>query len=287
MGNVRGRLLLGVATAIASVAGVVALLVALGAPAVAGDDDRLLPDLVTMRIAPKGQLELDRDKGRARLLLDNTVGNRGDGPLQISAAPNDGTNAGEFACKPGDYLARQEIYADANGDGHFDREGQDGQAEPARQPFGCMNFHPKEGHMHWHVINFTIYELLDWRTRETVAQVRKQGFCLLDGATAFAGLPGTPDPGYFSGAGCGFSPDQAPELEGISVGWSDVYGRYLPGQAINITGVNAGRYCLSSKVDPLGKLAETNEENNAHLTPIRIEPKAERVVRLPGSCPAN
>lgn len=52
------------------------------------------------------------------------------------------------------------------------------------------------------------------------------------------------------------------QVQGISVGWTDVYSSGLAGQQINITGVANGDYWLEVVVDPLNHILETDETNN-------------------------
>ncbi|UJA20606.1 hypothetical protein HJD18_10575 [Thermoleophilia bacterium SCSIO 60948] len=279
---IRARIALALATALAAVAAAATLIGLLGAPAVAGEDERLLPDMVTLRLHDTG-LSIDHGKktGRTKLELDNAIANKGAGPLEITASAEDGIGP----CAAGDYRSIQAVYSDSDGSGSYE-PGVD-VSEPEAEPFGCMSFHPKVGHQHWHVLNLTHYQLLSWRRGTEVAEVRKQGFCLLD----YGALPGQTSKPVYRGMECGGpgedkgDPPLPPGVEGISIGFYDLYGRGLAGQSINITDVPAGRYCLSSTVDPNGVIAETNDANNARLTPVQIAPRIERVTKLPGTCP--
>ena len=57
-------------------------------------------------------------------------------------------------------------------------------------------------------------------------------------------------------------------MQGISVGWNDVYGSGLSGQQVNITGLSNGTYWLEVEADPANTVMESNEANN--LTRIAI-----------------
>jgi len=51
-------------------------------------------------------------------------------------------------------------------------------------------------------------------------------------------------------------------IQGISVGYTDLYPRFLEDQWVDITGLPAGDYWLEMEVDPGRQLLESNEENN-------------------------
>jgi hypothetical protein len=68
------------------------------------------------------------------------------------------------------------------------------------------------------------------------------------------------------------------------VGWADEYYYGLPGQALDITGVKAGRYCLASTADPANLLREANNSNNRRRTRIELRPAKHVVKTLPGPC---
>ena len=59
--------------------------------------------------------------------------------------------------------------------------------------------------------------------------------------------------------------------QGISVGWADVYDRALGDQWIPLTGVPDGFYWMELRVDPRGRIEESNEGNNTTWVKVRIE----------------
>jgi hypothetical protein len=109
-------------------------------------------------------------------------------------------------------------------------------------------------HGHHHVRDYASYELLD-ATGTAVLTARKQSFCLQDDEDV---QPGVPPTGY----SC---TDQ-----GITRGWADVYGRYLPCQWIDITAIPAGSYTLRIVVNPLHTLPESNYDNNTFTVPVTV-----------------
>lgn len=111
---------------------------------------------------------------------------------------------------------------------------------------------PADGHDHGHYTNYVRYELLDAASHAVVLG-RKQGFCLRDGDCA--------DPVYT----CAY--------QGLSTGCSDVYESSLGCQYLDITGVPPGDYLLRAIVDPLDRIVEANEGNNASTRPVTVPPR--------------
>lgn len=112
-------------------------------------------------------------------------------------------------------------------------------------------FHYSDCHNHYHFDHYAAYELLD--ETGVVATGHKQAFCLID-LQPWAWLD---DPGQFD---CG--------NQGISRGYADVYGSYLPCQWIDVTDVPPGTYTLRIALNnpPPGTslpiINESNYENN-------------------------
>jgi len=84
-------------------------------------------------------------------------------------------------------------------------------------------------HGHYHLKDFSIYELIDPATGKQVAKGTKQGFCFED---SFKYEDGGKSHGY----NC--------ESQGITSGWGDWYYKQLAGQWIDITGVPEGDYIV-------------------------------------------
>ncbi|HEY8465393.1 MAG TPA: lysyl oxidase family protein [Solirubrobacterales bacterium] len=284
--GVISRLGMAALVAIAGVAAIGALAIMSG-EARSDLGDELLPDLQVER--PQELYLMKRAKA-VRLRLSNTISNKGVGPLELSSDP-------EFAepCqKPGKPEGRrvwQRIYEDsddADSLGYFERSVDTGYAD---QEAGCMRFHPQ--HDHWHFDAFASFRLYRERNGKLAGRSRKTSFCLIDTNRVWnAGLNGTPKhqfytrgtPGDFKGPPDGFGECTADSTDGISVGWSDTYGAGLPGQAIDITGVRGGRFCLVFEVDPENKIKELDDTNNLRAVPIRINVRRGKAKRLKGSC---
>jgi Lysyl oxidase len=265
----RGRLHLAALAGVVS-AGCVIVLVALASDRAGADPLELLPDLITFPIQ-KNDLVVEKIVKRKLLRLSNEVGNQGSGPLEIRP------ELGGF-CPGGQYDAVQRVFEDSNGTPGFQRGDDDFVDQP---PFGCMKFHGAPGHDHWHVLDFAQYELIR-EHKGTRATARKIGFCVIDTDHAFPTLIGSPADSYYL-SGCG-GPGVAPTLEGLSVGWADVYFYGLPGQSLKINHIGRGHYCLVSTADPENLILESNEANNEREVRIKLRPRKLKFHRVKGAC---
>ena len=251
-----------------------ALIIA-AAPA-AGGPAALTPDLVTLAIQQENLL-VERQGAETVLRLSNEIGNRANGPLEVfpGAEPADCDGDGDPAENRD---ASQRIFADTNGSGAYEA-GED--AVESERRFGCMRYHP--AHDHWHVLDVARYELRREATGKLVAHSRKVGFCLSDTRPAFPGPTSPPVPTYPIGSGMPTGCD-ATSTQGISAGWADLYGFALPGQDLNVSGLRRGRYCLSSRADPLDLLDELDEGNNVRRVRLVLRPRRLIVRKLGGPC---
>lgn len=268
------RVRLALAVAFVSAASCAAIVWATSASA--GGEVPLPPDLVTLAVQPEDLL-ITVEKRKTLLRLSNEVANRGRGPLEVfpSAGSQNCDGDGDPA---NDRDASQRVYSDTNASGIFEPASDSVGAELL---FGCMRYHP--AHDHWHVLDFSRYELRSEETGKLATTTRKVGFCLGDNRRAFVseGSPGTPM--YPFGAATSTPCDSA-ATQGLSVGWADVYLFYVPGQELKIDGLPNGRYCLISRVDPENLLVEGNEANNVRRTRIELRPRGLSARKLNGRC---
>ena len=95
---------------------------------------------------------------------------------------------------------------------------------------------------------------------DVVAEGIKASFCLLDSTSHDLSLPGAPSARRYL---------NCQNVQGISVGWADIYSRHLEGQWIDITGVPNGTYWLEAELDPENKFQEADETNN--VTRIQVD----------------
>ncbi len=195
----------------------------------------LYPDLFAWASESRGYLHDYHVEGNL-LRFTTALANDGAGPLEI--------RGGEVR---GDRQAvNQRIYRD---DGTFwEREA------------GEFTYHSGHGHIHFD--GYATYNLraknVDGSVGDVVASGGKVSFCLID-ITKF-----NPNAGSSEYGSCGSV------RQGISAGWSDVYGSGLSDQWINITGIDDGEYFLEVIVDPDDQLVESDETNNVTVIPIEI-----------------
>src|SRR5262249_28303883 len=177
----------------------------------------LLPDLVTWANESAGDLYgwyLDKttEPGHTLLRLSNSVANQGAGKLELrgGAINPDGTQQ-----------VYQRIYRD---DGTF-----------FDVLAGNFVYHPE--HMHIHFEDFAQYNLrpvnADGSPGALIAGGQKTSFAVEDTAVYNSSLPGFSSTSAYNSAG---------QIQGLSVGWADVYNANLADQWIDITGVAPGTY---------------------------------------------
>ena len=132
------------------------------------------------------------------------------------------------------------------------------------RPAGILGFHPEHGHFH----------LDDWaqyRIREhfpggglgsILAEGPKAGFCVIDLFEYDLSLPNSPQNPVFIAC--------EPGIQGISVGWIDIYDMSLPGQEIDITELPNGLYWLEGEFDPENRFLESDEADNFARKPVTL-----------------
>ena len=208
------------------------------------DPDLLLPDLVPMPPAsPRNILS-----GTRRIIQFGTsVGNVGDGPFIIEGKTISTSNG----------LVTQGYQHIQRRDGTF-----------CARVTGRFEFHA--AHKHWHFEKFIGYELRkdDPVTGQLATTGDKASFCLLD----LEKMREYRDaPRQLRNLNC----DSNEGIMGISVGWRDVYERFLPGQSINLdqsrdNQVPTGEYQLVNVVDPENLVWEKSKDNNLSFVPVAV-----------------
>jgi hypothetical protein len=224
-----------------------------------------LPDLVTR--APFDVRLSTVGKGATavrRLFFANTIGNIGDGPLELRA---------EHDAATGTTDAIQEIYTH--------RKSATNLRLVSSSLIGVFVFHP--AHNHWHMADFARYELrsinANGTTGPVLASTDKVSFCMIDTVILDSTIP------HF-GMGLSHSCGQN-SRQGVKVGWGDTYVSILPDQFIDITTVADGTYRLVSVADPNtderpgGRLTEKLDSNNAASVDVVIT--RTRATVVPGS----
>lgn len=246
------------------------LALALATPAAGeGPIVKFRPNLRTLVPTPDPSIATSAS-GHRQLRLSNEVGNLGSGPIELKPKKKDCDQDGKLK---NDRTAVQRIYQDSDGNGVFER-GVD--TTFTTRTVGCFTFDPL--HRHWHFKDYASYQLFDL-DGTLLKEHSKVGFCLVDSHQIATDLPGEPVAQYY-GAVVPVCGDL--QLQGISVGWADIYQSGLPGQFIQIDGVKDGDYCLVSTADPADLIKETDETDNAARLLIHIAGDA---VTMPaGSC---
>ncbi len=147
---------------------------------------------------------------------------------------------------------------------------------------GGMEYDPREGHEHWHFLDFAAYDLLG-ADRAKIERSGKEAFCLaptdaIDLTLRHADL--RPEATGLSGA-CG-DVDSRWIRQVLPVGWGDTYVQFLPGQSFDITDLPNGTYYIRVTANPDGRLHELTDRNNVALRRVVIGGEAgARTVRVP------
>ena len=229
----------------------------------------LVPDLRTNPLPTSGGDPLIDGN---ELLFSNGWANHGEGPWETApVGPEENDDCDGDGNASNDVVVEQRTYQDADENEEFERGIDVNTVDTAA---GCMVFHPS--HNHFHVENAGVYSLLAEPGGKPVGASSKVSFCLLDVGSFDLDLPGAPDDAYYDGC--------SPTVQGVSVGWYDEYGLFLPGQSINIAGIAAGSYCLRSQFDPLDLFQELDETNNLAEQRYFLDPEGESVTPLSGPC---
>jgi hypothetical protein len=139
---------------------------------------------------------------------------------------------------------------------------------------GRLRYNVNPSHSHWHLQPFEQYEL---RTLDGKRMLRdhKSGFCLTSDHRSPLPTLGTPALGPIDDSDCQKNkPGALRVLEGIAVGWGDIYVPAKEGQYIDIYGVPYADYVLVHRVNVGHFLRESNYANDASSMRIRLVPPA-------------
>jgi hypothetical protein len=137
---------------------------------------------------------------------------------------------------------------------------------------GRLRYNVNPSHSHWHLLPFERYEL---RTLNGVRILRdhKSGFCLTSDHRSPLPTLGPRGTHPVDRSDCGKNkPGVRHVLEGIAVGWGDIYIPAKEGQAIDISGVPPGDYDLVHRVNVGRLLRETDYSNDDSSMRIRLLP---------------
>jgi hypothetical protein len=196
--------------------------------------------------------------GRLLVRFEGYVTNVGQGPLEISGNPQDGS-------------VRQRAWSASQGPG-------DDPSEVVGAPE--VLFEAADGHNHFHLKNAMRYSLWTTDHGAEVAPGQKAGFCLYDLQAAPAPSPPqdpqvyTQDVTQFCDAG---NPGATSLRMGTSAGWRDVYDKGLAYQWVDVSSTAPGRYVVGSQADPENRIWEGG--GAAEVNPPAF---ASQVVTVPG-----
>jgi hypothetical protein len=206
------------------------------------------------------QSEKDEDGAEVCLRFNQTFANVGEGPAELHfAVPKDLNDASH------NVFARTYF---SDGPDHF-----------VDSPAGEWEFHA--AHQHYHYQSFAQSNLwvADAEGRRVgtvpIRGGRKVSFCLEDEAL---------DALRWGKEGVGPRFYRAPDclvlvaedtlynylIQGLTPGWDDIYDWFLPGQYIDVAGLESGDYVLETIVDPDNKLVESDETNNCGTVLVRM-----------------
>jgi hypothetical protein len=136
---------------------------------------------------------------------------------------------------------------------------------PHSLPSAELLYSASDGHDHWHLQHVAEY-WLETKEEHRVSTGQKVGFCLDDSEhrdeTKGPSTPAYADQGVtVSRKFCQqYKPETTEVFEGISPGWSDLYGNYLAWQWVDVSKVVPGEYQIAEQVDPEGGPGLAEEE---------------------------
>lgn len=206
----------------------------------------LLPDLHVLT-SELNDWRVVTQSGHTMLQYTTAMANGGKGAFELRGTGQSVTNPDGTLSE----IVNQRIYDDQGG--FTDRVA------------GTFTYHPDHGHLHFD--GFAQANLRVRPSDDSVGSIivsgHKTSFDLLDIDQYDPSLPNSPENGYY-GSG------SSERVQGISVGWNDVYSWGLEGQDIDITGVPNGNYWLEVIADVSNNILESDETNNIARIPITL-----------------
>ena len=149
-------------------------------------------------------------------------------------------------------------------------------------PTGAMEWDERDGHTHWHFLDFARYRLVD-ADKNAVVRSRKEAFCLANTDAVDYTVPGANWRPYNTDlhTACG-SYGSLSVREVLDAGSGDTYGQWLPGQSFRLKGLPNGTYFIEVAANPLHRLHESSTDNNVSYRKVILGGKpGARTVRVP------
>ena len=206
----------------------------------ADPDPATLPDLVAL---PSYGIGIGRARGRDYLQFGADVWNRGPAPLLVEGFRVPGED-------------RMDAYQ------YFTQDG----VIVGRAPVGSFHFDHRDGHQHWHFLQFARYRLLD--ASEVAIRSKKQAFCLAPTDPIDLTVDGAvwrPEEIGFSQCG---SETSTWIREVLPTGWGDTYFQGVPGQSFDITDLPNGTYWIEVRANPGRRLFDGDPANDVELREV-------------------
>jgi hypothetical protein len=149
-----------------------------------------------------------------------------------------------------------------------------------RAPVGSFHFDHRDGHRHWHFLQFARYRLLD--ASQVAIRSHKQSFCLAPTDPIDLTADGAiwrPDQMGFSQ--CGWATSMWIR-EVLPTGWGDTYFQSVPGQSFDVTSLPNGSYWIEVRANPSGVLFDADPSNDVELREVILGGKpGRRTVSIP------
>ncbi len=206
--------------------------------------EQVLPDLVP--VPPEDLRVTFKDDGSAEIKFSSTVANIGGGDFVL--------RANEVFDQ---WTVDQEI--------HYSESGGILQDIDAEVIWGG------DGHEHWHISRVATYQLFAMNADDSLTRLdrfdTKVGFCFFDHTRV---QDSGPESFVYHVEECGTEGDQEIRM-GLSSGWSDVYDFGLPGQSIDITGLEDGKYRVEATADEAAWFAEADVSNNTTWVDFELQ----------------
>lgn len=204
----------------------------------------LLPDLFFDDQVPhRNEIDSTSIPGQVLFRFDTSLPNNGPGEFRIRAT---GTDIGD-----GRQTVNQVIQLEGGGPREIDA--------------GDFLYNPstrRMENMEW--VHYKIRELLaDDGVGEILAIGGKQAVNITSSAVYDLSRPNAPPPNQRLVS-------NGP-IQGISVGYTDLYPKALQFQWVDVTGLPSGEYWLHIVVDPMDQILESNNDNNSTLVRVTLD----------------
>jgi hypothetical protein len=210
----------------------------------------ILPDLYTL---PPYDLRQVRDAttGRTIVRFSNAIANLGPGALELRGKMDTSSEAVDVKQRIFTSLSEEEVSF-------------------IEEDVGQFYYHAE--HEHWHWDGFSLYEVFSILPDGSFGELHftsdKVGYCLRDDGRAADSMvieleQLEPEPRRYQSCG--------PSIQGLSVGWSDIYAHNTPGQWVDVTSLLDGQiYALRSTADPQQLIYEVDRTNNSAVVYFRL-----------------